>query len=111
MKIKNIFLVLLITIIFSIISMWVGGYVFLRYNHLDISFLTYHTLIDYWHEYSDNQHVKKILITCIIAQVIFSLLPLIFTIIIMMTKPKQELYGSARFANDVELKRSGLLDE
>ena len=113
---KKKFLIFLLfitcTILFSIIGLYVGGYVFIKRTHMDMSILSYDTLFDYYHLYLSNVSVIKEIKIGVLCSVLVSLLPSLIGIMVLIAgQKKEELHGSARWANDLEIKKSGLIDD
>ena len=105
--------ILLVSAIFcAYAGQYFGGYVFLRITHIDLSYLTVSTLSEYKELYANDKQVMKYISAGTIVSWIITLFPWISAIVIYYkSRQKEELHGSARFANDAELKKSGLLDE
>ena len=114
MKIKILLgVILLVSAIFcAYAGQYFGGYVFLRITHIDLSYLTVSTLSEYKELYANDKQVMKYISAGTIVSWIITLFPWISAIVIYYkSRQKEELHGSARFANDAELKKSGLLEE
>ena len=100
------------TALFSIIGLYVGGYIFIKRTHMDISILSYDTLFNYYHLYQSNIGVIKEIKIGAFCSVLVSLLPSLIGIMALIAgQKKEELHGSARWANDLEIKKSGLIDD
>ncbi|GIU48851.1 protein VirD4 [Shewanella sairae] len=99
------------TIIFAVMGLYTGGHVFLKLADIDTSILTHTTLFDYYKLYHADKEVMKLLTGGFATGVFTALFPSLFALFIyFMSLEKEELYGSARFINDIELKESGLVD-
>ncbi|EPN0316298.1 type IV secretory system conjugative DNA transfer family protein [Vibrio vulnificus] len=110
-------LMFIVASVFSLIAgQYFGGYIFLKMNNIDLNVLNYDTLINY-HElykgsYGVDKEITKNLKLSYMGCFVVTFSPLIFTIAMFIAiREKEELHGSARFANDLELEKSGLLDE
>lgn len=114
MKKNKIIGLVVFFLVFEIVAIvggcYAGGAVFLKITHIDQSVLNYHTLYDYYLSYKDNKDVFKFIQLGIGVGVLISLIPIAFVGIVLYAvfSKKEELHGSARLANDLELSKSGL---
>lgn len=103
-----VFLVLIL-IVFAVASQFVAGYVFMRLKMLDTSYLNIFSFWDYYSKYNNIKANQLAFGAGFVAMGIVSLLPiLLFSVILFNLKEKEQLFGSARLANDTDLSKSGL---
>lgn len=111
-KQKLIPLLIFFTVLFVVAvigGQYLGGYVFLKMTHIDMSFLSYDTLYKYYERYKGVHEFKKYLLAGGAGAVAPCLIPLFLLIAILVgMRKKEELYGSARLANDRDLAKSKL---
>ncbi|WP_242452979.1 type IV secretory system conjugative DNA transfer family protein [Photobacterium damselae] len=104
-------LFIITTIIAFIGGLYVGGYYFLKQVKIDTNIVSYDTLFTYYEAYQNNKAIKKQLGIGFLVTAGVTLSPALFGLFILISgQKKEELHGSARFANDMELLKSGLLD-
>ncbi|WP_087019138.1 type IV secretory system conjugative DNA transfer family protein [Thaumasiovibrio subtropicus] len=110
MKIVGIvFLFLLLTAFFLVAGQYAAAFAMLKQAGMDYSNISYDTFYYYWLDYKDLEWAKKYLAVGYAFGGLVSSFPLIIVgaVLFGMYKP-EELHGSARFANSVELRKSGL---
>ena len=94
---------------FILAGQFFGGLVYYKLTDIPYSFLQYDSLYQGWIEYGDVKEVKIQLQLATIACVLFTTIPiLVFILVLIFGRKKEEIHGSARFANDSELEKSGL---
>ncbi|WP_299496374.1 type IV secretory system conjugative DNA transfer family protein [uncultured Shewanella sp.] len=109
-KTKQITLLFLVScILFAIVGQYAGGAFFLKETSIPLRYLSYSTLYDYWGEYINHRDFKGTLGFSAIIAASTTIIPLsLMLFFIMVSHKKEELHGSARFANEKELAKSGL---
>jgi len=95
----------------AVAGQYAGGALFAHIEHLPQSVVGIFTLRDYWHAYGDVKAVKKVLAGCTFASVAIPIAPIALACVAVFSKPKRELHGSARWARDFEIRKTGLLDD
>ncbi|APX10124.1 MULTISPECIES: type IV secretory system conjugative DNA transfer family protein [Vibrio harveyi group] len=112
-KVISVFLFFALCLAFGVVvGQYAGGFVFLKSAGMDVSKLSFYTLNQYYELYGENESVKKYIQLGYAVNISISVLPLILGLIHVVKRgSKEELHGSARFANDKELAKSGLIDE
>ena len=106
---KNIIIFLIATSIFIVLGQYVGAGVFFKLTNITLDHLSIDSLYVYWNDYSQDYDFRPRLQAGIAAAVFVSLIPLFMVIIVLIvSRKKEEIHGSARYANDVELTKSGL---
>jgi type IV secretion system protein VirD4 len=111
-KLFAILLLIIFTAIAFVTGLYGGGYFFLKKANIDISILSYDTLINYYDVYQHNKAIKNLLGIGFIISVVITLIPSLFGLLIFISaQNKEELHGSARWANDSELSNSGLIND
>jgi type IV secretion system protein VirD4 len=102
-------LFLLFTLLFFIGGLYAGGAIYFKLTQISMDYLTYHSLFDQWQAYGHDPHIKKFLMIGLTINGLVTLIPTAFAILVIVTsQEKEELHGSARFANDTDLATSGL---
>ncbi|PCD85935.1 conjugal transfer protein TraK [Vibrio mediterranei] len=100
---------LFFTLLFFIGGLYAGGAIYFKLTQISMDHLTYHSLFDQWQAYGHDPHIKKFLMVGFTVNGLVTLIPTAFAILVIVTgQEKEELHGSARFANDTELATSGL---
>ena len=100
---------LLVILAFTIGSQYVAGLIFMKMKGLDLASLGIFSFWKYYFNYRQFDSNQVAFICGFIGMAITFLLPFIFTIIILSNlRKKEELFGSARLANDMDLSKSGL---
>lgn len=114
-KKKNVPLILVGTIamlsLFGVGGVLVGGALFLKITSIPLDTLGLDTLFYYWNHYGhDDQILKWLKLSSATAALIAIGIPFLIIGVIIMPQ-KEEIHGSARFANDKELGDSGLFNK
>lgn len=100
---------IVISVLLSITGLYVGGAFFLKFTNIPLEYLSYNTLYTYWADYADNADILPYLKISTALAVLIGLIPcFIFLLVIFFGFKKEEIHGSARFASDIELAKSGL---
>ncbi|MGR2997571.1 type IV secretory system conjugative DNA transfer family protein [Vibrio vulnificus] len=98
-------------VVFGVAGVFLGGAVFLKITSISMDTLSYDTLFYYWKNYGDERQVVKWLQLGSFTAAAISTLPPIFILYSIFAPPREEIHGSARFANDKELAESGLFNK
>ncbi len=97
------------TILGLIVGVYFANYVFMQWQNISMDYYSVTILYQYYQKYSSNLEVVKV----IKASALSALLPIIImniiAAVVLFKKPKKEQYGSARFANDSDVKKTGLI--
>lgn len=103
---------LFFTLLFAIIGTFAGGAVYFKLTKISLSHLEISSLYKQWLTYKNNEDVRPYLSVGILVNILVSLLPLFISILVIInSRPKEELHGSARFANDKDLSESGFFPD
>lgn len=106
---KNFGLFAILNIIFMAVAVYFANYVFVEMAKLPSSVYGYDTILKYQETYGHVDKVAKaIKISFLAGAVMWAGLNIVL-LTALFSKPKRELYGSARFANDAEIRRAGFL--
>jgi len=92
----------------AVAGMYVGGRVFAALQKLPADSVTIMMLRDYWDAYHEMQKVRRSLILGFVAAAAVPVLPFGVMMFALLSPPMVQLYGSARWANDREIRKSGL---
>ncbi|HHV7521272.1 TPA: type IV secretory system conjugative DNA transfer family protein [Burkholderia orbicola] len=90
---------------------YAGATLFAKLEDLPDSAIGLWTLHDYWYAFGNVAGVKRSLQIATAVSIIVPILPIVAVSAALMTKPKRELHGDARFAHRHEIRRYGLLAE
>lgn len=107
MALLTIIVCAVFVVIFSVLGQYIGGAVFLKITHLSLHYLSFNTLYNNWRSYGDTV-VKPYLIISMMVAVVVTIAPIIIFFIVLLQGEKEEIHGSARWANDRELAKSNL---
>jgi type IV secretion system protein VirD4 len=109
-------LILVIKIVFGVIvfvvltfaAIWLAGaFVLAAWKHNPLN-ATLGTFSQYWTAYHEvSQYTKRLKVSLILSLVVCYVFPLIM--VFMVNNKQRALHGDARFANDGEIRKSGLL--
>jgi len=108
-KVRLLCFVILVFIAFIIGSQYAAGFIFMKIKGLDISFLSIKSFWEFYSNYGDVKSNQIAFLVGFVVMAITILLPVfIIFFIVMRLREKEELFGSARLANDIDLSESGL---
>ena len=103
----GIFLILFL--IFILLGQLAGAALFFELTSIPLEYLTLDSLYSNWQQYHLDLEIKPYLQAGIMASIVVSLFPLLMGIAIAIAiQEKEEIYGSARWATDMDLSKSGL---
>ncbi len=94
---------------FSVVGLYMGGRAFAQFQSIPADGVTLTTLHDYWIAYSGYKKVKMALVAGFAIAILIPIIPTILIVVALLTGPKRELFGAARFAYVREIRRAGLL--
>ena len=104
-------LALVVLTALAVAGQFAGATLFAKLEKLPDSAVGLWTLRDYWHAFGDVKAVKRSLEMATAVSVLVPLVPIASVVAAVLTKPKRELHGDARFAYSYEIRSYGLLDE
>lgn len=103
-KVRLLCFVILVFIAFIIGSQYAAGFIFMKIKGLDISFLSIKSFWEFYSNYGDVKSNQIAFLVGFVVMAITILLPVfIIFFIVMRLREKEELFGSARLANDIDL--------
>lgn len=112
---KRFFILLVFCMVFSVIfaigGQFLGSQIFLSWTHIKATPSLKILFTLYQHRTELNPHFVKPFWICSVISIIPPVIPFIMAIAVILSKPKRELHGSARFANLVEIRKAGLLKD
>ena len=95
--------------VFIVIGQYAGGAYFLNETSISMEYLNHTTLYQNWVNYINHPDFKKILSISAAIACITAILPLLIgAFLFYLFADQEELHGSAKFATDSDLKKSGL---
>lgn len=102
-------MLLVTTAIFTVLGQLAGAALFFNLTSIPLEFLTLNSLWTNWQAYQSNPDIKPYLQMGVACAIFISLLPVFMGIAIAIAiQKKEEIHGSARWANDMDLSKSGL---
>lgn len=108
-KILFVVMLLITTFLFILLGQLTGAALFFKLTSIPLESVAYDSLYRYWQEYKFNSQVRPYIQLGIGVSVVIALLsPFLFIKLVMSFQKKEEIHGSARWANDKDLKKSGL---
>jgi type IV secretion system protein VirD4 len=113
MKKKFLIILLLLSVVTAISAVagaYAGGLVYLKLSNLSLDNLSLFTLYSYWKYYGEIVTSSAHYQVGLALAGLITVLPAIIILAAVFAGKKQELHGSARFANGTDLKKSGLFD-
>ena len=87
---------------------YVGGATLLSLVHQPTDLVHFNTLSEYFSAYRDVREIRRLIGVGYVVNALCTVIPPLITMIAAFAKPKRKLHGDARFANDRDLKKSGL---
>lgn len=110
MKPLKILLVLVIvTLIFVVIGQLVGGFVLCSWLKQNFTWSVLFLLRTFQQHTAYPVNVQQAIYVSSALSVLIGLIPGIMALAMVVSKPKRELHGSSRFANQMEVNQAGLL--
>lgn len=106
---KNIALLCILNIFFIGIAVLVANYVFIEWQKIPSEYLSYNTIYLYHEQYGNIPKVKNAIMGSAGAGFATWVILNVAVAVALFAKPKRELHGSARFANDAEIRKTGFL--
>lgn len=91
-------------------SLYVAGMGFLMFSDMPVAGASFGTWLSYWEHYSHVPSINKKLQLSMLAGVGICVVIPVFAVL-MASGKKRALHGAARFANDAEIRKSGLLTD
>lgn len=98
-----------VTILGLIAGLFLANYIFIEWQKIPMSLYSYDTIFKYKAAFGDIPAVAKAIR---ISQYTILVPPVFLNIVMIaaiLAKPKRELHGSAKFANAVDIKKTGLI--
>lgn len=99
----------IVSIIGAVIGLFIANLVFVQWQKIPMEYYSYHLIYDYYKQYQNNPEVLKVIKICAAAG---GFVVLLFNAIIAMAifaKPKRELHGSAKFADMMDVRKTGFI--
>lgn len=106
---KNITLLCVLNLFFMGIAVFVANYVFIEWQKIPSEYLSYNTIYLYYEQYGNIPKVKNAIMGSAGAGFAVWIILNTAVAVALFSKPKRELHGSARFANDAEIRKTGFL--
>lgn len=107
--IEYIVLFVVIGTVGAIIGLFLANYVFVEWQNIPMSYYSATTIFRYDDAFGDIPKVAKAIKISLAIIPLSSLVLMGITAFALFAKPKRELHGSARFANDAEIRKTGFL--
>lgn len=106
---EYLIIIIIANIIFVAVAWFFANYVFMEWQKIPTEHFGYDTILKYQDVYGHIDKVAKAIKGSILAGVVMWLVLNVVVFTALFSKPKRELHGSARFANDAEIRRAGFL--
>lgn len=107
--IQNSIIFSITSICFTALGQVIGGALFFKITSIPFDSLSIDSLYYYWTNYQSDLDVLPYLKISVAISIVFFLVPwLILAVVFFKQFNKEEIHGSARFADDVDLQKSGL---
>ncbi|WP_411350858.1 type IV secretory system conjugative DNA transfer family protein [Moraxella lincolnii] len=106
---EYLIIIIIANIIFVGLAWFFANFVFLEWQKIPMDYYGYDTILKYQDTYGHIDKVAKAIKGSILAGVVMWLVLNVVVFTALFSKPKRELHGSARFANDAEIRRAGFL--
>jgi len=109
-QILMVFFYLFLSCVFFVLGLYGGGALYLKITSIPLEYLNFNTLHYNWVTYGGDgasEKIRKSLYAGFIICGTLTLVPTMIFLFVIFYKNKPELYGSARFADDNELTKSG----
>ncbi|HFD6165590.1 TPA: type IV secretory system conjugative DNA transfer family protein [Salmonella enterica] len=109
-KIVPLLIFFFVLLLISIVGgAYLSSFIFLKMTHIDMSYLSYDTFYRYYEQYKGVQEFKKYIIAGWVGAVGPSVVPIFLLVMILVAmRKREELYGSASLASDMDLAKSNL---
>lgn len=106
---EYLIIIIIANIIFVGLAWFFANFVFLEWQKIPMDYYGYDTILKYQDTYGHIDKVAKAIKGSILAGAVMWLVLNVVVFTALFSKPKRELHGSARFANDAEIRRAGFL--
>ena len=106
---EYLIVIIIANIIFVGLAWFFANFVFLEWQKIPMDYYGYDTILKYQDTYGHIDKVAKAIKGSILAGAVMWLVLNVVVFTALFSKPKRELHGSARFANDAEIRRAGFL--
>ncbi|QPT43578.1 hypothetical protein I6G26_00360 (plasmid) [Moraxella nonliquefaciens] len=106
---KNIALMLILNIFIVIGAVFLANYIFVEWQKVPSEYYGYKTIYLYHEQYGHIEKVATAIKGSILGGFVAWLIVNVALLVALFAKKKRELHGSARFANDMEIRKTGFL--
>lgn len=106
---EYLIVIIIANIIFVAVAWFFANFVFLEWQKIPMEHYGYDTILKYQDVYGHIDKVAKAIKGSLLAGAVLWAVLNIVLLSALFGKPKRELHGSARFANDAEIRRAGFL--
>lgn len=106
---EYLIVIIIANIIFVGLAWFFANFVFLEWQKIPMDYYGYDTILKYQDTYGHIDKVAKAIKGSFLAGAVMWLVLNVVVFTALFSKPKRELHGSARFANDSEIRRAGFL--
>ena len=107
--IEYLILFFIVTIIGLVAGLFLANFIFVQWQKIPMEYYSWNTIFQYKEIYGDVPAVAKAIKLSLLP---IGIVPLILNVVVLIaifSKPKREQHGSARFANNADIKKSGLV--
>lgn len=106
---KNIALMLILNIFIVIGAVFLANYIFVEWQKVPSEYYGHKTIYLYHEQYGHIEKVATAIKGSILGGFVAWLIVNVALLVALFAKKKRELHGSARFANDMEIRKTGFL--
>ena len=106
---KNFSLFLILNVFFVVGAIYLANYIFVQWQKIPTNYFSDNTIYLYHQKYGAISNVATSIKASIMGGCMAWLTANATVAFALFAKPKRELHGSARFANDMEIRKAGFL--
>lgn len=107
--IEYVIVFLILNIIFIAIGVYLANFIFIQWQKIPFDFFSYKTIYLYHLKYGDYKSVALAVKVCTGVGAATVVILNIVILSAIFAKPKRELHGSAKFANMMDVKKTGFI--
>lgn len=106
---EYLIVIIIANVIFMVIAIFFANFVFTEWQKIPSEYFSYNTIYLYKQQYGHLPKVATAIKGSVGAGIGFWFVSNVVVLMALFSKPKRELHGSARFANDMEIRKAGFL--
>lgn len=106
---EYLIVIIIANLIFVVVAWFFSNYVFVYWQKIPMDYYGYDTILKYQDVYGHIDKVAKAIKGSFLAGGVLWVVLNVVLLSALFGKPKKELHGSARFANDAEIRQTGFI--